>query len=307
MLWKDSFRCDIPHIDAQHKGLFDHIDLLGTMQGDLSRIPVTIDFLAAYTDEHFADEESLHQQTRYPRALEHRRQHQAFVEQIKKLKAGYEASGQTLATLMEMNHALVAWLTDHILQSDKKFVEFFHPLPEDLKRSLRLPHRPWIPESGQTMFQKATGIIPKPSPGQAAGGARVLGGSWSDAMLCGIPAIDDQHKELFRQVDILRDRGNKDRVPGVLRFLADYVVKHFNDEERLHMKSRYPQAADHRKIHENFIKTFWELKAKYDNATDEFSAIMEINKVVYDWLKEHVLKTDKAFAKYYLESLQSGD
>ncbi len=73
------------------------------------------------------------------------------------------------------------------------------------------------------------------------------------------------------------------------------------------MKSRYPQAADHRKIHENFIKTFWELKAKYDNATDEFSAIMEINKVVYDWLKEHVLKTDKAFAKYYLESLQSGD
>ena len=120
-------------------------------------------------------------------------------------------------------------------------------------------------------------------------------------MLCGIPAIDAQHKELFRQLDILRDKGNKDRVPGVLRFLADYVVRHFNDEEMLHLKSRYPQAADHRKIHEEFVKTFWELKGKYDKSAGEFTAVMEINKVVYDWLKSHVLKTDMAFAKYYLE------
>ena len=126
MLWNDAFRCDIPHIDAQHKGLFDHIDLLGTMHGDLSRIPATVEFLEQYTAEHFADEESLHQQTRYPRALEHRRQHQSFLEHIKKLRADYEASGHSLAALMEMNRVLVAWLKEHILQSDKQFVTFFH-------------------------------------------------------------------------------------------------------------------------------------------------------------------------------------
>jgi hemerythrin len=119
-------------------------------------------------------------------------------------------------------------------------------------------------------------------------------------MLCGIPAIDDQHKELFRQIDALRDRGNKDRIPAVLRFLADYVVKHFNDEESIHLKSRYPHASGHRKLHVAFVDRFMELKAKYEKSGGDFSTVMEINKVVYDWLKEHVLKVDKEFAKYYL-------
>ncbi len=91
-----------------------------------------------------------------------------------------------------------------------------------------------------------------------------------------------------------------DRVPGVLRFLADYVVKHFNDEESLHLRSRFPGAEGHRKLHADFIDTFRALKTKYEQSDKEFSAVMEINKVVYDWLREHVLKVDKHFAEYYL-------
>lgn len=302
MLWNDQFLCHIPHIDAQHKALFDHIEKLGAMHGDVSRIPKTLEFLETYIAEHFSDEESLHRQIRYPRALEHQRQHHAFSAEVKKLRGQYDASGHNLATFLEMNHAVVEWLKAHILHSDKQFAEFFLAAPEDAQRAVRLPHRPWIPESSHSFYQEATGIRPKPGVNVAVEkGAKVVsGGSWTDAMLCGIPQIDEQHKELFRQVDILRDRSNTDRVPGVLRFLADYVVKHFNDEESIHLRSRYPHAAEHRKLHENFIKTFWELKAKYEKSTGDFAAVMEVNKVVYDWLKEHVLKVDKQFAKYYL-------
>jgi hemerythrin len=308
MLWSDVFSCGIPHIDAQHMGLFEHIERLGTMHGDVSRIPMTIDFLDDYTAEHFADEESLHQQTRYPRALEHSRQHKVFTDKIKKLRSDYEDSGHSLATLMDMNHALVAWLKEHILQVDKLFVQFFNPLPDEVKRAVRLPYRPWIPESSQSFYHEATGVRPKPADDakEARTTTTVFGSSWSDTMLCGIPLIDEQHKELFRQIDALRDRSKKDRIPGVLRFLADYVVKHFNDEESLHLKSRYPQAADHRKIHENFVKTFWELKGKYDQSGGEFAAVMEINKVLFDWLKNHVLKTDIAFVKYYFSLPENG-
>ena len=304
MLWNDRFQCMIPHIDAQHMALFQHIELLGTMHGDVSRIPKTLEFLETYTSEHFADEESLHAQARYPRALEHQRQHKDFVGQIKKVREEYNASGHNLATLMEMNHTIVEWLKAHILQSDKLFANFYHALPEERQHSLRLPHRPWIPESSQSFYQSVTGVPPKPvanDAGSSKGTKTVMGGSWTDTMLCGIASIDEQHKELFRQLDILRDRGNADRVPGVLRFLADYVVQHFNHEESLHLKSRYPKAAEHRKAHEHFVKTFWELKAKYDTSSGDFASVMEVSKVVFDWLKNHVLKVDKEFAKFYLE------
>jgi hemerythrin len=250
-----------------------------------------MEFLETYTTEHFSDEESLHSQTRFPRALEHQRQHKSFINQIKKLRSDYDASGHNLSTLMDMNHALVRWLSEHILQMDKRFSEFYNELPEDVRTSLRFPTRPWIAEPD------GEGGV----PGTRRVTTRVIGGSWTDSMLCGIPAIDDQHKELFRQIDLLRDRGSKDRVPAVLRFLADYVVKHFNDEEGIHLRSKYPAATAHRKLHTDFVDTFVALKKKYENSGGEFAAVMEINKVVYDWLKEHVLKVDKVFAKYYLE------
>lgn len=301
MLWNNIFMCKIPHIDAQHKALFGHVEKLGAMHGDLSRIPETLDFLATYTDEHFSDEESLHHQLRYPRALEHQRQHQGFVQRLAQLRKEYEASGHNLTNLMTMNKEIVAWLKEHVLHSDKEFSVFYHALPGERKRALRLPSRPWIPESSQGFYQEVTGIRAKPTevlgPPQ---GTRRISGSWSDTMLCGIPSVDEQHKELFRQVDILRDRGNKDRIPAVLRFLADYVVKHFNDEEALHRKSRYPKTTEHRKLHEDFVKTFYELKTKFDKSDHGFNDVMEINKVVFDWLKEHVMKVDKEFAKHYL-------
>lgn len=304
MLWNDLFRCGIPHIDAQHKALFEHIEHLGAMSGDVSRIPVTIEFLERYTSEHFADEESLHEQTDYQRKIEHRRQHHDFVREVRKLKSEYESMGHNLTTLMEMNRALVRWLKTHILDSDKHFSIFFHTLPETTVRALRLPHRPWIPESSQSFYYEAMGIRPgAPPPGAAASGsgaAHMLGSLWNDSLLCGIPAIDAQHRELFRQLDILRDRGSRDSVPRVLRFLADYVVKHFNDEESLHLASRYPKAVVHRELHAEFVAVFTNLKAKYDDSKGAPAVVAEVSQVVYDWLKEHVMKIDKEFALYYL-------
>lgn len=205
---------------------------------------------------------------------------------------------------MGMNRAVVAWLREHILHSDKQYATFFHALPEEKQRSLRLPQRPWIPESSQSFYQEATGIHYKDMPKGVRSNTsmRFIGSSWTNNMLCGIPLIDEQHKELFSQIDILRDKGHKDRIPSVLRFLADYVVKHFNDEESFHLRSHYPNAAEHRKIHEAFVKTFLELKARFDDSGGDLSTILELNKVVYGWLKEHVMKVDMEFAEYYLSN-----
>ncbi len=125
---------------------------------------------------------------------------------------------------------------------------------------------------------------------------------WSKSLETGIPKIDEQHKELFRQVDILMDRGNESRIPQTLEFLAKYVVKHFTDEQVMHTASKYPKALAHKQLHVAFVKKFKELKTRYEaekSGGSKFQLITEINSVVIGWLKDHIMVQDKDFANYY--------
>ncbi|MDR1519830.1 MAG: bacteriohemerythrin [Planctomycetota bacterium] len=122
---------------------------------------------------------------------------------------------------------------------------------------------------------------------------------WNSTLEVGVPQIDTQHKELFRQVDILMDVNNKTRIPETLKFLANYVVKHFNDEQVLQAVSKYPKAELHKSYHTKFIATFNELKKEFDASGPTLMVMMKINKTVIAWLKEHIMVHDKEFANYY--------
>jgi hemerythrin len=129
---------------------------------------------------------------------------------------------------------------------------------------------------------------------------------WNSTLEIGVPAIDEQHKELFRRVDILLDvsNGSADRVPETLKFLGAYVVKHFRDEESLHVRSKYPKAELHKKMHIKFVSEFRDLKQQYEAVGEKLSVLMNINRVVVDWLKSHIMVHDKEFAAYYKSSGQ---
>lgn len=122
---------------------------------------------------------------------------------------------------------------------------------------------------------------------------------WNATYETGVPAIDEQHKELFRQVDILLDSGKADRVQSTLNFLGDYVVKHFATEEGLQAKSRYPKMAEHKKAHADFIATYKSLRQEYESSGQNAIILMKISKTALAWLKEHIRALDKEFAAYY--------
>lgn len=155
MLWSNHFRCDIPHIDAQHMALFEYMERMGNTHGDISRTPKTLDLLLQYTREHFADEQSLHAQVQYPQALEHSRQHQAFLQKMLKIRNDYDISGFKFSIMKEINHTGVNWLRNHILSADKEFAAFFGKLPEHRKTGIRLARCPWIPEEIQQFLYRA--------------------------------------------------------------------------------------------------------------------------------------------------------
>ncbi|MEG0614993.1 MAG: hemerythrin family protein, partial [Oscillospiraceae bacterium] len=88
--------------------------------------------------------------------------------------------------------------------------------------------------------------------------------TWNDGLSIGVPAIDAQHKTLCEKIDNLLEacKTGKGRIEiiNTLTFLEDYTKKHFHDEEILQKSSGYPKCAEHKKIHENFIKSVSELK-----------------------------------------------
>jgi hemerythrin len=123
---------------------------------------------------------------------------------------------------------------------------------------------------------------------------------WNKSLETGIPAIDEQHKELFRQVDILLDNSKQDRVAQTLKFLGAYVKKHFSDEQGLHLKSKYPKAEAHRKMHSDFVDAYVKMEKEYEpDGANKLQTLLKINKTVVDWLKNHIMIQDKDFAVYY--------
>jgi len=129
---------------------------------------------------------------------------------------------------------------------------------------------------------------------------------WNQTLETGITLIDDQHKELFRQVDILFDSANanaaSERVSKTLKFLGEYVEKHFNDEQQLHLKAQYPKREQHKKMHIAFVEAFKNLKQSYDADGAKLAVLLKINRTVSEWLKSHIMVHDKDFAAYYKSS-----
>ncbi|MDR0354195.1 MAG: hemerythrin family protein [Deltaproteobacteria bacterium] len=129
---------------------------------------------------------------------------------------------------------------------------------------------------------------------------------WTKSLETGVPKIDEQHKELFRQADILVDKSQQGKVNETLNFLKSYVAKHFSDEEILHRVSAYPKLDFHKKLHEDFSKYYRELYGQYQAAPNKQPVLMSINTAVVGWLREHIMKHDKEFAVYYLEKQKTG-
>lgn len=78
--------------------------------------------------------------------------------------------------------------------------------------------------------------------------------------------IDGEHRELFRAVNTLMDACGKGQgraaLEPAIKFLLDYVNKHFAHEEQLQAKSNYPGMAAHKQFHEKYKSKLREIADK---------------------------------------------
>jgi len=127
--------------------------------------------------------------------------------------------------------------------------------------------------------------------------------NWYPALELGIKEVDDQHRELFRRVDMLVDammrRGGPEELASIFDFLGQYVYEHFSAEESLMRVSAYPQRAEHEAEHKRFIGDLKALQEEYRREGPTALLLVKVNGRVTQWLADHIARTDKVFGEHY--------
>ena len=113
-------------IDTEHKQLFDAINGLmdACAEGKgRDKIMSTAQFLESYVGKHFADEEGLQAQNKYPAYPSHKQFHDGYKRQLKDTVQVLVAEGPTVKALGTLNQ-IVGVLVSHIRTEDKKLARF---------------------------------------------------------------------------------------------------------------------------------------------------------------------------------------
>lgn len=125
--WTQKLSIGIPAIDAQHKDLFAHADtLLAAMaQGKSAHeVKPLLTFLDDYCARHFASEERLMRERKYPGLQEHLGQHAAFVRQFQDILRQFDAKGPSITVALALQKLVSGWLVQHIGSVDAKLAGF---------------------------------------------------------------------------------------------------------------------------------------------------------------------------------------
>lgn len=128
---------------------------------------------------------------------------------------------------------------------------------------------------------------------------------WNPSLSVGVELIDNQHKELFRRIDgfydAMKNGRGKDEVLNVLQFMLDYTVKHFTAEEGIQRNAAYPRYADHKKLHDAFVKDIRDMKAEMEASGVTVASSSLVGMTLSNWLISHISVEDKKLATYIRE------
>ena len=115
-------------------------------------------------------------------------------------------------------------------------------------------------------------------------------------------AIDNQHKELIDAINNLLNACSqgkgRDEIKNTIKFLTDYTVKHFNDEEKLQKQYNYPDYAAHKKLHDDFKEEVSKIVDEFEENGTSVVLTFKVNNVIASWLIKHIKGEDKKVANY---------
>lgn len=125
---------------------------------------------------------------------------------------------------------------------------------------------------------------------------------WTSDLATDVAEIDNQHKELFFRVNQLLSASGKSKgkeeIVTLIDFLGEYVVSHFNTEEKYMAIHHYPDYDFHKAEHTAFLNEFSDLKKRYQEEGATSHLVIVLQNRTFGWLRNHICKIDKVLGAF---------
>lgn len=127
MQWDESLSTGVGLIDEQHKNWMERLRNVQSAIEDhrgMPHVANALDFLADYTQFHFATEEKSMSETGYPGLEDHRAKHEELKVTLDDLIVDFRDYGVTEKLSRAIGTFLGNWLRNHIRDVDQAFAAF---------------------------------------------------------------------------------------------------------------------------------------------------------------------------------------
>ena len=130
-----------------------------------------------------------------------------------------------------------------------------------------------------------------------------IGVKWTGKLSVKDKTVDAQHQELFKNInDFLKaiiSGTAEEKMGDIIKTLNDYVVYHFDEEERFMEKYKYPELKKHHQIHQGYIKGLVELTDEYNRDGISPALMAKIQKDIALGLIRHIYNDDMLYKEYF--------
>lgn len=123
---------------------------------------------------------------------------------------------------------------------------------------------------------------------------------WSDQFKTGVCGVDCQHKALLKMLGgldaIIEKSQDRDVVSEAAGWYADFVVEHFQCEEKMMRENGYAAYESHKELHDGFAAHVNEAVHRFNESGDSQALADSIRTYMVPWLTEHFSTTDREMA-----------
>lgn len=133
---------------------------------------------------------------------------------------------------------------------------------------------------------------------------------WKDMYSIDVESIDEQHQELFKNLgEFIKLVQNKEvkwedrlnKAKETLEFLQEYVIYHFDEEEKFQESIDYPDLKVHKEAHRKFKEGIDEYVEMFTEGGFTEEKMQEFSARLMTWLIMHVGKMDQKIGEYVKE------
>jgi len=263
--WKSEYNIGDYKIDNEHQKLFAiarkalSINALHNDDKEKVQLKEIISELFTYIKTHFSNEEAFMESIDFPELTNHKIIHKNILNLLTHLVT--HLSNLDITEIeKKLSELIEEYFIKHILIEDKK-IKIWNTSIEDLRKTF----------------------------------------GWKDIYSVDDKTIDNEHKQLFEiaqeAFDLSNTQERNEKVKEVITSLYDYMKVHFNHEEDFMSKIFYPKREEHKKLHEDIIKSMNNFVLKLPSMNIELFE-KELARLIDSALVQHIIQEDRKIVQW---------